>query len=218
MPNWVRNEMYVSSTDQSTLDRFVTVAGKPYETHFARSEFVDGEFREVPDTQQIESALSFWNFVKPTHMDEYWKPASFAETNNNQNWYNWNISNWGCKWDACEVEMERIPGTVVYKFDTPWSPPEKVYRAMTEQFPTLKFFMRCVEEQGWGVEYVGQEGELSVYDEWDIPDSHAAEIEVHGMCYACQSFTADSQYAYRYDDCPKIDHLVNVMESPAPSA
>lgn len=52
------------------------------------------------------------------------------------NWYDWNVSNWGTKWEAniyeeAFVEADRSD-TVVLGFDTAWAPPIPFYEKMEE--------------------------------------------------------------------------------------
>lgn len=91
-----------------------------------------------------------------------------------QNWYYWNVNNWGTKWDACNVEVTSDDlkfGSLEYRFSTAWSPAENAFRAMVQQHPELFFHFYNVEEQGWGVEYEGYDGKLHETNNWDIPDS-----------------------------------------------
>lgn len=136
-----------------------------------------------------ESDLSFWNFVKPEDEKAY-----------EENWYNWNIENWGCKWDASDVyaqEQEPEGTEQYYEFNTPWSPPIEAFREMAFQFPELRLNLVYNEEQGWGGEIDGRYGGIFVMEEWDIPDSHEEYIERQGHCYCLDNNEAI------YDDCPK---------------
>lgn len=49
----------------------------------------------------------------------------------NKDWYDWNISNWGTKWDfGAESEHDRVvvdDGKVIVGFNTAWSPPIDFY-------------------------------------------------------------------------------------------
>jgi hypothetical protein len=56
----------------------------------------------------------------------------------------WAITNWGCKWDATETNLEGSidNGEVYIRFETPWSPPTPILRALREQYPDLVFTMR----------------------------------------------------------------------------
>ena len=64
-------------------------------------------------------------------------------------WYGWSLKNWGCKWnssntilfmfeDQCKAEI---------MFDTPWSPPINLIKALSLLYPNLEFEL-AYEEMG----------------------------------------------------------------------
>jgi hypothetical protein len=95
-------------------------------------------------------------------------------------WYNWNVSNWGSKWNCGEVWSDRgdddskIDGRVSYNFDTAWAPAEPVIAALAKQFPTLAIAHRyCEGGMGFAGEIVYENGEVvsvSDYNADDLPD------------------------------------------------
>ena len=87
-------------------------------------------------------------------------------------WYNWNCSNWGCKWDASIIDWQREDDhTITVYMDTAWAPP-------------LKFYYNLVE-QGYEVDAVYHEGGMAFcgwfdngndnYYEYDIGDLESIE-------------------------------------------
>jgi hypothetical protein len=122
-------------------------------------------------------------------------------------WYDWNVREWGTKWDACDSDFddntEETHAGLYYSFNTAWSIPEQVYIAITKQHPELSFQFYAEEEQGWGAEYESRktdgEPELALTKEWDIPDSHADYVERDRTCN-CEN---DDDQDYWYDDCPR---------------
>jgi hypothetical protein len=88
-------------------------------------------------------------------------------------WYNWNVANWGTKWNCGDVWHDRaddsaVEGKTSYNFDTAWSPAEPVVAALAEQFPTLSLTHRyCEGGMGFAgeVEYAyGNEISRKSYD------------------------------------------------------
>ena len=75
----------------------------------------------------IEAGLSkeqheFFQTIRP-------RPATEED-----NWYDWNITNWGTKWEASIIDWERLGDNEIYvSFDSAWSPPIAVYEFMLEQ-------------------------------------------------------------------------------------
>lgn len=116
-------------------------------------------------------------------------PAESAE-----DWYSWNITNWGVKWDTRDVETNHEPGQLAYRFNTAWSPPVPVLNALSHQNPDLVVNHVYEEEQGWGgrIEYRNGNGEQ--LESWDIPDSHAEMVKRNGACWC------DEEHRI-YSDC-----------------
>jgi hypothetical protein len=177
MPNWVDNTLVVTG-DKDDVRAFVEQAARPYEHPFG-------------DTR--EAKLSFWNFVKPDDLEDY-----------QENWYDWNVKNWGCKWDASVMDMDDTSldsGYVSYAFDTPWGQPLEFFQAIVEQFPDLDFNLRFLEEQGWGGEYGGSGGQFHKIAEWDILETHHERMKLVGWC-RCDEMR-DDEAEWMYDDCPR---------------
>lgn len=50
-----------------------------------------------------------------------------------EGWYNWNIKNWGTKWDVDLENIERVDeNTLTAVFESAWSPPIEAYNHMVE--------------------------------------------------------------------------------------
>ena len=241
MPNWVYNNITVTGKSEE-VKKFVEKANQPYST-FHRGDFVVSEDGSKNYDQTIikenehKSPLSFWNFKKPENEQAYfgasdYKPEGYDELSieekmaismqfKSDGWYDWNVREWGTKWDACDTEIlnetynEDGTASVQYSFSTAWSPAEEAYRAMVEQHPELEFEFYCEEEQGWGVEFVGINGELSVSDEWDIPNSHA-DYEKRDNLDGCNCNNYADEPDEWFDDCPdnpkSVEQAVQQME------
>jgi len=93
-------------------------------------------------------------------------------------WYNWNVKNWGTKWNCSEVWHDRvdndqtIEGDTSYNFDTAWSPAEPVVAALAQQFPTLSITHRyCEGGMGYAGQVVYLNGEEVSRDDYEFGDS-----------------------------------------------
>lgn len=61
-------------------------------------------------------------------------------------WYSWNIDNWGTKWDAYSIDVERVQDNqLTIRFDSAWAPPSPVIHAMQEQHPELSITLEFEE-------------------------------------------------------------------------
>lgn len=233
MPNWVYSYVSVNGKREALL-AFAEKARQEYETLWITSEWkFDAELGKnvkVPESERKieremsgESPLSFWNFVRPTdeelpyYFGHKTKPEDEEDANatteerlakrltfSGSGWYDWNVRNWGTKWDANEVELDekldelKEGDSLTYRYSTAWGIPEPVMRAMVEQHPELSFSFECEEEQGWGANYEGDEGILSMVKEWDIPSCHADFVELGRECWGCESGDQEEMY----EDCP----------------
>lgn len=57
----------------------------------------------------------------------------------------WQIKNWGCRGDACRTCLDGLikkRGESYIRFETAWSPPTGILRALRVMFPDLGFTMR----------------------------------------------------------------------------
>lgn len=222
MPNWVHTTMTVTGHKQ-LLDKFQVKAAKPYTTTHTGT-YTDGKYdADAISTVVNESELSFWNFIAPIDLVAYYAPEKKSDNYETMsldermaeamqfrgdNWYNWNVRNWGTKWDASDVTFDEptyhlttggVDGELVYHFSTAWSPADGAFRAMAEQHPNLEFEFVNVEEQGWGVVFEGKNGELNEVRSWDIPSSHQEWEDSGGECSRC-SWHDETEW---YEDCPK---------------
>jgi hypothetical protein len=202
MPNWCVNQVdisgdeaevaklveFVKSDENSfTFENIVPPPATPmYSSDCTHNKYVcgcesvaqpdpenEGKFMWVIDGKKVE-----YHGKCPTHNEH-----SFS--NHPDNWYNWNITNWGTKWSAGEVWNDRIDddgkvdGHTSYNFDTAWSPAEPVVAALAEKFPTLRIAHRyCEAGMGYAGEVLyanGAEIRREEYDMGQMPDDAFTE-------------------------------------------
>jgi hypothetical protein len=124
-------------------------------------------------------------------------------------WYNWNVENWGTKWNCAEIWHDRsdqinnaTDGQTSYNFDTAWSPAEPVVAALAEQFPTLSITHRyCEGGMGYAGQVVYLKGDEVSRDEYEFGDSLPDEAYI-------QELDGSRGYERDYDKVP-----MNAMES-----
>ncbi len=72
------------------------------------------------------------------------------------NWYDWNLHNWGTKWDAKEAFYNQEDK--ILQLETAWSCPDTVLLEMFEQFPDLHFEGSYADEDfGSNAGYIGND-------------------------------------------------------------
>ena len=196
MPNWVFNHLTVKG-DSKDIDVVKAQLNSPFSKEHTSWN---------PKTQTLDTAtttysnpvFAFWNIVRPTDLYTY---AQQSDPNadpkvawSGDNWYDWNIRNWGCKWDVGISDNNEFLGTsmdelkdggVQYNFDTAWSPPSEAIEKLSSQHPNLTFKLYYEEEQGWGaeVEYINGQGKTIL--EYDDRCHECSEINSMDYCDDC---------------------------------
>ena len=216
MPNWVYNTMNVSGAE-ADVRQFIADMSKPIPT--AKKDpnstwgTLEGEW-EIDENV----VFSFWNVISPIEEDwaEYFTSATNTAPTNN--WYAWNNTHWGTKWDGRvdETSVDQLDVMtyadgktgVTYRFETAWAPPTPVFEAIAEQYPKLQLSIEWEEEQGFGQEIeTNEDGELVITREWDIPQSHADHVEQDKLD-SCNCAYDDDEDTW-YDDCPRAEEDEN---------
>jgi hypothetical protein len=115
-------------------------------------------------------------------------------------WYDWNVRNWGTKWDVAVSSLETNPDTymedtvngenhvVYYNFETAWSRPMTALLTLSEQYPDLLFTLSYEEETGWGGECELLRGKV------------ISESQYDNMCRNCDGTYLDNEIT-GCDDC-----------------
>lgn len=63
------------------------------------------------------------------------------------NWYDWQVKNWGTKWDLShDTYVEKVnANTLHYSFDSAWSPPCAWVEKVAAMYPKLHFLLHYEE-------------------------------------------------------------------------
>jgi hypothetical protein len=178
MPNWCNNNLTLEHEDPAMIKRAADA--------LQRGEFLQ-EFIPCPKelTETVSGSLG----------DEYAQELNQFKMQLNQkyfgakDWYDWNVSNWGTKWDVgCDGSTDVHPdGRMLHTyFDSAWSPPVAAYVKLEE----LGFKVDAMYYES-GMCYAGAYG-----------DGNDEEINLEGMS------ADDIENHY-----PEIDEAFGISES-----
>jgi hypothetical protein len=79
------------------------------------------------------------------------------------NWYDWNLHNWGTKWDVAESSYDKEEK--VLEFQTAWSCPEEILIKLVEKFPQLQFEgIYADEDWGSNAGYINSDGTIEALE------------------------------------------------------
>ena len=156
-------------------------------------------------TEQLQEVYAEWCKPRPDGVGFSFQNLIPRPETEEGNWYNWNINNWGTKWDACHGYDEWATDYLALAFDTAWSPPEPIFEAMADVCRKHGFGLTISfeEEQGWGGEWELEEDGTWNMTEWDIPESHEDYTSRDKMC-PCELWPEDEWF----HDCPKKEVAV----------
>jgi len=103
-----------------------------------------------------------------------------------QDWYNWNLRNWGTKWDITEQAWLTTdePTEITYSFMSAWSCPDKAVMNLAKQYPQLTFTLVSADfSMDWALEMGWENGEVSY--EIELPLTHELAMRLNGECWQC---------------------------------
>lgn len=203
MPNWVYNGLTIEGSPDS-VKKLMEQMNQPF-TLLHNSWDTTTQSFTVKNTLYPNPVFAFWNIIKPTDLEAYHKQAEFKGTTlpidfSGDDWYNWNVRNWGTKWDVAVSSSDTNPDTTVedtangdnhvvhYNFETAWSRPMPALLNLSEQYPDLLFTLSYEEETGWGGECELLRGKV------------ISESEYDQMCRNCDGTFKDEELIY-CDNC-----------------
>lgn len=142
MPNWCNNTLEVRGKVEQ-LNEFIE-----------KSKTKDGDFTMeglLPTPKELTETTSpvMW---RGDESDEEGKLAFEAEakrieqTYGHADWYSWNLSNWGTKWDVSESTVAYAgDDNFIVSYDTAWTPNINWVERVSKMFPDLEFRLSFME-------------------------------------------------------------------------
>jgi hypothetical protein len=200
MPNWVSNSITIEG-NPTLVKQIKEQVSKPYIMPVESN----GDLAYTVKELSVDNVFSFWNIIAPTDFDEYvkqpWTKNGEDSIANPDSWYNWNIRNWGVKWDTTNPELEDEVENgenlvLVYSFETPWGVPTPVLLELSRQFPSVLITNEFQEETGWGGSMEIANGKIY------------SESDYGWKCWECDHTEDETPYCEtcEYDMCPDCGH------------
>ena len=209
MPNWVYNGLTIEGSPDS-VKKLMEQMNKPFVMLHDNWNTDTGKM-EVTQTTYPNPVFAFHNIYNHTQAgitdEQYLKqpehtlPLQEAMKFQGNHWYDFNVREWGTKWDVAVSSNDTNPDTymedtvngenhvVYYNFNTAWSRPMPALMKLSSQYPDLLFTLVYQEETGWGGEMELLRGEV------------ISESEYDNQCRDCD---ATDQMEYCDNDCGEI--------------
>jgi len=210
MPNWVYNGLTIEGNPDS-VKSLMEQMNKPFVKLHDNWNPTTHQM-EVKQTTYPNPIFAFHNIYNHTQAgisdEEYLKqpdhtlPLAEAMKFQGNHWYDFNVREWGTKWDVGVHSEDKYPDTTVedtvngenhvvhYNFNTAWSRPMPALIKLSSQYPDLLFTLSYEEETGWG-------GELEL-----LRGVVISESEYDNMCRDCDA-TDQMEYCEEAD-CGEI--------------
>jgi hypothetical protein len=216
MPNWVYNGLTIEGNPES-VKSMMKQLNKPYKQVHDSWNMTTGQM-EKKVTLYSEPIFAFHNIYnyldagiteeqylqQPDHSLSLAEALSFK----GNHWYDFNVREWGTKWDVGVSSDDKYPDTnyedtengenhvVHYNFNTAWSPPFPAISKLSAQYPNLLFTLSYEEETGWGGECEFLRGE-------EISESHYG-----WKCRECDHTEDETPYCEEceFDMCPSCGY------------
>jgi hypothetical protein len=91
-------------------------------------------------------------------------------------WYGWNVENYGCKWNCDAMDWNRTSDeSIAFTFDSPWGPPIALYEnieniELENEWGTIDYYRVTARYLEEGLQFMGQFVESSdeYYDYTDL--------------------------------------------------
>ena len=187
MPNWVYNGLTIEGNPEQ-VKSLIKQMNKPFVKLHDNWNVVTQQM-EVKQTTYPNPVFAFhniYNHIEAGITDEVYlgqppRDIPFEEQMQfkTNDWYSFNVREWGTKWDVAISEDNKYPDTnmeeavngenyvVHYNFETAWSRPVPALQKLSAQYPTLLFTLSYEEETGWGGEMEILRGEVISESEYD---------------------------------------------------
>ena len=234
MPNWVFNGLTIEGKPES-VNKLVEQMNTPF------VDFIEANGDLAFGINQIKYSnpiFSFRNIIAPTDLEAYkaqpvrselsvndpnwWADTQrLSETDNS--WYNWNVRNWGTKWDVAVSNDDKYSDTymegpvengenyaVYYNFNTAWGVPDQALTTLSSQYPDLLFTLSYEEETGWGGEAEYLRGVTISQSEYETKCNECDAYDKMEFCEDCENDVCrDCFYGADIEKCEDHREMTN---------
>tara|TARA_R100001244_G_C5136740_1_gene127034 strand:+ start:183 stop:662 length:480 start_codon:yes stop_codon:yes gene_type:complete len=139
MPNWCSNEVEIDGTEED-IAKFVDECFTDFKT--ARGK-MKAESVKVLDFDKV---LPEPDYDKPKKDGTHNDGVQTELSDKMPDWWNWRNTHWGTKWNLVPSKGGGLytydadltqPDFIRLEFDTAWNPPNGIYEAIVEKYPSL---------------------------------------------------------------------------------
>ena len=223
MPNWCYNSLTIEGKPELIAD-VKRQLNKPFVKNHDSWNMTTGKM-EISQTTYSNPVFAFHNIYNHIQDgvsdDDYIKqpdhtlPLEESLMFKGNCWYDWNVRNWGTKWDVAVSDDDKYPeteldidveDTLAYRFNTAWSPPTEAITKLSQMYPDLAIELSYEEETGWGGLIQFEAGNINEIESYENKCRDCDSINTMEYCENdCGEICSDCNYLGEAD-------MENVME------
>ena len=134
MPNWCKNNLRIIDNGEKVLEVLEFLKDDKGNMTFSK-------IAPMPEELKNTASPAREDTIEQKCLNEELKRKYGAD-----NWYDWSIKNWGCKWDASESAFYKNGKYWIVTFQTPWGPPTEFLRTLSKKFKKMSFELQFADE------------------------------------------------------------------------
>jgi hypothetical protein len=201
MPNWCFNYLTIEGNEQD-IAKVKAQLNQPFTKVHDQWNMETGKM-ELTETTYSNPVFAFHNIYNHTqagisdedYMSQPPRDMPIVEQMKFQtnDWYSFNVREWGTKWDVgvrdgedyAETELNADDDwstSLTYKFNTAWSPPIPAVEKLSAQYPELEFTLSYEEETGWGGEHLFVNGNGTEIESYENKCRDCDEVNTLEYC------------------------------------
>lgn len=155
MPNWCENDLLVIGRPSSlakfkkkaktrssalSLQKLIPIPEELQDTQSPPRIVPDKDIRKAIIEHKARNSL--YRSGRPISASE---SEELIKKYGANNWYDWQVLNWGTKWDIEAILNNEEEGKLGFTFNSAWSPPIQAFQTISRQFPELDFKLKYSE-------------------------------------------------------------------------
>ena len=114
-----------------------------------------------------------------------------------KDWYDWNVSNWGTKWDIdpsyLEVTENKKQSSLQASFTSAWGPPLEAFKNLARKYPNINITLHYIET---GASFAGTYRYTSDGQEYDQYIDYRSLDELEDFAKDNDNYLAESEVEY----------------------
>ena len=151
MPNWCNNvltvegdaeqlQKFLKDTEVEEDERFHPMNLHPTPEDMYLAHAIERELMTYDDDQNLSARQL--ELEMQIDAGEF---AGFEELYGAKDWYDWNVKNWGTKWEVHMHLASKEDTSAHFHFESAWSPPTSLFDAIAPKYPLLSFTLSYEE-------------------------------------------------------------------------